>query len=45
MKSKALPEGPVVGRVSESMEGPFHKQGTRHHVGLHIAQELPKERV
>lgn len=36
-----LPEGPVVGGVGERVQGPLLQHAARHHVALHLLQDVP----
>lgn len=38
-----LPEGPVIGGVGESVESPLLQHAARHHVALHLLQDVPQD--
>lgn len=38
-----LPEGPVVGGVGEGVEGPLLQHAARHHVALHLLQDVTQD--
>lgn len=40
-----LPEGPVVGGVGEGVQSPLLQHAARHHVALHLLQDVPQDLV
>lgn len=38
-----LPEGPVVRGVGEGVQGPLLQHAARHHVALHLLQDVPQD--
>lgn len=36
-----LPEGPVIGGVGEGVKSPLLQHAARHHVPLHLLQDVP----
>lgn len=40
-----LPEGPVIGGIGKGVEGPLFQHAARHHVALHLLQDVPQDLV
>lgn len=40
-----LPEGPVIGGVGEGVKSPLLQHAARHHVALHLLQDVPQDLV
>lgn len=38
-----LAEGPVIGGVGKGVESPFLQHAARHHVALHLLQDVPQD--
>lgn len=40
-----LPEGPVISSIGEGVESPLLQHAARHHVALHLFQDVPQDLV